>query len=108
MTRRRYRYDEETKSMVEIGADWDDTPRRAPVATEALTYGNLQATDGTPLDSRRKHREYMQQNGLALTTDFTETWKQAEKQRDRNRTGDFDHAARKEAIARAIEKRRKR
>lgn len=105
---RRYRYDTELKQVVEVTADYDDAPRRAPVATEGITYSNLQATDGTPLDSRKKHREYMHHHGLALTTDFTETWKQAEKQRDRTRTGDFDHQGRKEAIARALEKGRKR
>ncbi len=109
MTRRRYRYDEETKQMVEVGADWTDAERRAQVPTEELIYGGLAATDGTPINTRRRHREYMQQNGLALAGDYTETNARAAKQRENFFAGRHDHKGLKEAISQAYDqvKRRK-
>lgn len=84
MTRRRYRYDEATKAMVEVGADWTDTERRAPVATEEIVYGGLgRATDGTPIDTRAKHRAYMKANGLTVADDFKGEWAQAGEARRR-------------------------
>lgn len=49
-------------------------------------YDGMTATDGTPINSRTKHREYMKSKGLAMTGDFTETWKQAAKEREAIRT----------------------
>lgn len=110
MTRRRYRYDLETKQMVEVGADYSDAERRAQTPTEELTYGGLRATDGTPINTRRRHREYMHQNGLALTSDYSESSAQATKQRDNFFAGKHGHAGLKEAIGHAYDqvKRRKR
>jgi len=74
MSRRRYRYDEELKQMVEIGDGWQPTHRfHGGATTEEIVYGHARATDGTPLHTRRRHREYMKQNGLAMHQDFTET-----------------------------------
>lgn len=101
----RWRYDKDSKSMVEIGSDWTDTERRAPVATEELVYGNVgPATDGAPLNSRRKHRDYLQQNNLALASDYTETWKQAAKRREDFFAGRHKHEGLREAIGRAVDK----
>lgn len=65
----------------EVGADWTDAPRSTGDLLK-FQYDNLQATDGTPIDSRTKHREYMKANGLAMADDFKETWakKQAERE----------------------------
>jgi hypothetical protein len=79
--RGRFIYDPETKSMVRVDADWTDAERRAPTPTEGLVYGNLQASDGTPIDTRRKHREYKRQNGLADKSDYTEHNKKSEARR---------------------------
>lgn len=49
-------------------------------------YDGMAASDGTPIDSRTKHREYMKSRGLAMTGDFTETWSQAAKEREAIRT----------------------
>ena len=81
---------------VELAADWSPTPR-----TELMTgthYEGVRATDGTDLSSRRKHSEYMRRNGLALASDFKNTWEQAAKERASN----FDQKARREAVARAV------
>lgn len=109
MTRRRYRYDEATKQMVEVGADWTDAERRAPVPTEELTYGGAVATDGTPINTRKRHREYMQQNGLAMVGDYTEHWQKAAKEREAYFNGNHEHRGLKEAISQAYDAvRRKR
>lgn len=101
MSRRRYRFDPETKRMVEVDDSWTETPRRAPVGTEELVYGKLRATDGTVLDTRRKHREYMRQHGYAVASDFTETWARAEREREGIRRGENDKRPRREALERA-------
>jgi len=56
---------------IEISEDLDLAEKRAPVSTEAIAYDGLRATDGTPIDTRRRHREYMKERGLALFGDFS-------------------------------------
>ncbi len=104
MTRRRYRYNPETKAVEEIGADWTDAEKRAPVPTEELVYGGLgTATDGTPIDSRRKHRDYMKANGLGLVSDYTQQNAKAEQKRQDFFAGRHEHKGLREHISRAIE-----
>lgn len=71
MTRRRYRVNPETLQLEELGADVE-----LPVRVELQTgshYEGLRATDGTRIDTARRHREYMRASGLALEADFTRT-----------------------------------
>lgn len=75
MTRRRYRFNEETQALEEIGLDVELAPR-VHLQTDTA-YDGLKATDGTPIDTRRKHREYMQANNLTMVSDFTKTWAEA-------------------------------
>ena len=49
-------------------------------------YDGMAATDGTPINSRTKHREYMKSRGLAMTQDFKDTWASAAKEREAIRT----------------------
>jgi hypothetical protein len=100
MSRRRYRYDPEMKAVVEIAPDFDDAPRRAQTATEELTYGNLVATDGTVLDTRKKHREYMKAHGVSPTSDWSETWARAAKERAEVLTGEAARRERASDLAR--------
>ena len=37
-------------------------------------YDGLRATDGTPIDTRAKHRAYMREHGLTTVDDYTQTW----------------------------------
>ena len=46
-------------------------------------YDGVQATDGTDISSRKKHREYMKANGLATADDFKETWAKTQQERER-------------------------
>ena len=75
MTRRRYRYDEATGTMYEVATDAPVTPR-VEISTDTH-YDGLRATDGTAIDSRRKHREYLKATGLAMADDFKQTWAEA-------------------------------
>lgn len=66
-------------------------------------YDGVAATDGTPIDSRTKHREYMKRNDLAMTSDFKETWAKAALEREVVRTQDFQpDPARKRMIAEQV------
>lgn len=81
----------------EAGADWSDTLPRAPTATEELVYGGVRATDGTPINSRKKHREYMKQNGLAMVSDYSDAFRAKEKASQKRE----DSKSRRETVARA-------
>jgi putative FmdB family regulatory protein len=62
-------------------------------------YDGLRATDGTPIDTRSKHRAYMKANGLAMADDFKQTWADAAKEREKIRSGAaIEDAKRKELI----------
>ncbi len=101
MTRRRYRFDTELGQMVEVGSDWTDAERRSQVPTEGIVYGSLPlTTDGTDVSTKRRHREYMQRNGLTIGTDYKTEWASKMKQREEIKTTGGDHRARKEAIGR--------
>lgn len=70
MTRRRYRINA-AGELEEMGLDV-----ALPVRVELQTgnhYEGLRATDGTAIDTARRHREYMKQNGLAVESDFART-----------------------------------
>lgn len=107
MSRRRYRWSTEENRLVEIGEDFDDAPRRAQTPTEELTYGGLRATDGADISSRKKHREYMKHHGVALASDFKETWAKASEERAKFYRGEHQAKGLREQIGRALEKRRK-
>jgi hypothetical protein len=71
----------------------------APVMVDRF-YENTRATDGTDIGSRRKHRQYMKDRGLAPADDFSPGYYaklNAEKKRDQDRN-------RRETLARALYK----
>ncbi len=101
-TRKRYWWNPDTKQIEELGA------RPEPeVRTQLMLdghYAGLQATDGTPIDSRGKHRAYMAANGLAMAADYTEHLQAKRKERDAFYTEGGDWRMKKERredIARA-------
>lgn len=99
MTRRRYRYNPDTKRCEEVAPDWEPAERRAPVATEALTYANLRTADGVDVSSRRKHREHMKAHDVALVDDFKDSWARAAKERAEGTPE--EHRERRDDIGRA-------
>lgn len=98
--RGRFVWDKERKELVQVDADWTGAESRARTPTEELVYGNALATDGTPINSKRKHREYLKQNGLAMAGDFSPQYQEREA---RNREWKED-SARREQISRDVYK----
>ena len=96
----RRRYVQIDGELVEV----DRAGRALPVDSGALWgdrgYAGLRATDGTPIDSRTKHREYMRMHGLTTADDFTDEWRAAAARReafyrraaDPERPGEIAHA----------------
>lgn len=106
MTRKTWHYDPETKEMVE-----GPGPRRIDGHSgDGWLYSDryldgARAPDGTDISTRKKHREYMKKNNLTTADDFTETWKQKQKEREAFFKGDWDRDQRKRDIADAINRR---
>lgn len=100
MARKRFRWNEETGHLEEVGLDYK-VPERLPVFGDAH-YDGLRATDGTPIDTKAKHRQYMRDKGLTTIDDYTQTWKKQEEQRQEIRTTGGNKAERREAIGRTI------
>lgn len=85
MTRKTYHYDPELGCMVE-----GPGPRRIDghsgdgwrFSDRVYSGKPFRAPDGTVIDSRKKHREYMKRNGLTTMDDFTNTWSKQQKERE--------------------------
>lgn len=105
MARTRYRWNVEENRLEEIGADYH-IPVRGQINVDRQ-YENLGLQDGTVVNSRRQHREYMKQKGVTLADDFKGTWAKAAEERKKIASGDFDHKARREAVGRAAYQLRK-
>jgi hypothetical protein len=70
---KRYRWDIETKQLVEIGVEWVPTSRQ--VARADVSYMDGVATiDGVDISSKRKRREYMKVAGVTDSSDFSPEW----------------------------------
>ena len=105
MTRRRYVWNEETQKLDEVGVDYAPEPRSAMVMPEeSKTYGDARSPiDGTPIDTRKRHREHMKRHGVAMAQDFASTYEKAGAERQAVREGKpFQTAERREAVGRAI------
>lgn len=100
MSRRRYRWDSTVHALVEITGE-EPGPSRLEIVPDSH-YEGQRTQDGTDISTRRRHREYLRVHGLATADDYTNTWKQAAKEREKFYSGDFDHAGRKEDVARAV------
>lgn len=102
--RRRY-VQRDDGSLVEITGDQDIA---LPADSGALwgdeSYRGQRATDGTPIDTRTKHREYMRARGLTTIDDFTNEFKMSEQARAKILRG--EDPQRVQDIVRAIEQRR--
>jgi len=66
----------------------------------------FKGVDGTIIDSKRKHREYMKRHNLATVDDFKGTWDRKAQEREAVFTGRHDKQQRREAVMRAMEKAR--
>lgn len=88
MARKRFRWNPELKELVEVGVDDEQAPRNSDgLLWNDRHYDGLQATDGTDISSRAKHRAYMKANGLTTMDDFSQSWDKAAQQRAEYYTG---------------------
>ena len=103
MKRRFIQMREPPYEFVEVSDEYTPAPRTSTDSAlwNDRSYDGLAATDGTPINSRSKHREYMKVNGLTTVDDFKQTWKDAERVRDDYRTGKRGSVTRHD-VARAI------
>lgn len=106
MSRKTYHYDEKLGRMVEGPAR-----RRSEGSGDGWLFSDrlysgapFKGHDGTVIDSRKKHREYMKRHSLATMDDFKGTWDSAAKRRAEVYEGRNDRDARREAVSRAMEK----
>lgn len=104
--RKTWHYDPERGEMVE-----GPGPRRVDGSGDGWRFSDrlysgspFKAHDGTIIDSKKKHREYMKRHNLATVDDFTQTWDKARQRREDVYTGRADREQRREAILRAMEK----
>ena len=79
----------EREVAVDSGALWGDR-----------SYAGLRATDGTPIDTRTKHREYMKKNNLTTVDDFKDHFEREERRRISFQQG--EDAERRADIVRAL------
>lgn len=96
MTRRRYWVNPETGELEEMG-ERVETPRIELMLGNH--YEGLKATDGTRIDSRKRHANYMRDNGVGLVSDFKKTIAEAP-----TRRAAAEKVARRETVARVTHK----
>lgn len=107
--RKTWHYDPAVGKMVE-----GPGPRRVDGSGDGWKYSDrlysgspFVGVDGTVIDSKKKHRDYMKRHSLTTVDDYKGTWDAAAKERAKLYTGQgYDREARREAVARALEKHR--
>ena len=103
MSRSTWHWDPEQGKLVE-----GPGPRRVDGSGDGWRFSDriysgspFKAPDGTIIDSKKKHREYMKRAGVTTTDDFKQTWQDAAKRREAVYTGQHDKRERREAVERA-------
>lgn len=92
-SRERGRFVYRDGALVNVDDDWTDAETRAQTATEELIYSGAKATDGTPVNTRKRHREYLKQNGLCMASDYSPEYQANEAARkDRAETKEYRQA----------------
>lgn len=102
--RRRWLYTQGGRPLpepIEVGAEFRNSFGESH-KSEAEVYGDARATDGTPIDSKKRLREYLKHTGLAHSSDFSEGYRERVVA-DRERASDR-HLA--ETVDRAFHKHR--
>lgn len=99
MTRRRFRWNDETQALEEVASDYEPHDATQPVYTDRYMEG-VRTIDGVDISSRRKRRDYMRAAGVTDAADFKDTW--AQKAKEREAAFKPGNKERREAIARAM------
>ena len=109
--KRRFIQDPVTLELIEVTQDYVAPVRESAKNQGALWndrhYDGNQATDGTDISTRAKHRDYMKRNNLTTVDDFKDTWAQAQKKREDfyTRGGSFNRQDIERAIYQVANKR---
>lgn len=90
--------------LVPVDQEWKPEARKVALVSESV-YDGLRATDGADISTKKKHRDYMKANDLALRSDYKETWAKAAKERAEGSPEFNQH--RRECIERAWYERHK-
>lgn len=105
MVRKTYHYDEKLGKMVE-----GPGPRRVDGSGDGWRFSDrlysgspFVGVDGTVIDSKRKHREYMKRHNLTTVDDFKGTWDRAAQERAKWYREGRD-PSRRHDVARALQK----
>lgn len=105
MSRSTWHWDPEQGKLVE-----GPGPRRSDGSGDGWKFSDrmysgtpFKAPDGTVIDSKKKHREYMKRAGVTTMDDFKGDWDRAQARRDDVFAGRNDKAQRIEAIKHALE-----
>ena len=80
MSRTTYWWNPTTKQLEDISTQGEPEPR-LQLMTGGF-YEGLQATDGTPIDTRARYHAYLKQTGAAAPGDFVETLAQKKAERE--------------------------
>jgi len=110
MSRHTYHYDPELGEMVEGPA-----PRRVDgpsgdgwrYSDRLYSANPFKAHDGTIIDTKKKHREYMKRNNLTTIDDMKGVWDSSAKEREKFFTRGHDTEQRRRDIIDAINRRSK-
>ena len=101
--RKTYHYDPLTESMVDGPA-----PRKTDSSYHSFDHiysdSPFIASDGTVINSRKKHRDYMKRHDLTTMDDFKETWDKAAKEREKFAREGTDRKERRRQVEEAIHK----
>ena len=98
--RRRYIYDKVSGEMVEVSFDYTGEPRQSNTDAVLWNDRSYQDMNDPRFKSRTQHRAYMKEKGVTVVSDYTNEWRNAEKQRLEAKKG-ID-PTRKQDIERAI------
>jgi len=102
MSRRFFVYDKALGKVVEVGEEWEPTPRpRVELMTGSCHEGQV-APDGTPIDSRRKREEYKRRAGVEDFDDARGLLQKTTREREKRFLGEQDIRPYREAAARAF------
>lgn len=91
MSRQRYRHDPVTRTMVPVDTDYQGEHEATGIRrSEEEIYGNVGVTDdGTLINTRRRHREYMQSKGYTMASDYKDSWAKAADWREKYQRGEI-------------------
>ena len=91
--------------LVEVGGDYVGQARGGGKRSEEEVFGKLQATDGTDISTRKRHRDYMKSKGLTLAGDFDGKggyWERAKEKREARFSGNYHDPGIRESINKAL------